>query len=171
MWQYIFLLIPAGVLERLLWKEKKVFSRSGYDGWLREMMTKHESLLAFSKPWLQWSLYPLRQGPSLWMAMSGFFSSFLWQSKILAQASCILIFVFLRGGGSGTFGLSLRCCSFLLDSTSWNHQTQAQLSILSMTKHVLRRQITRISICHVSTAAIYKRQSFIFYLRKTSTTI
>lgn len=78
---------------------------------------------------------------------------FLLQS--LAQPSRIFIFVFLGGGGSGAFSIGLRCnCGFLLDSPSWNHQTQAQLSILSMTKHVSKIWITRISTCDVLTRSL-----------------
>lgn len=162
MWQYICLFILAGCLRKALMERKKKFSGSGYNGWLREMMTKDESLLAFSKPWLQWSLDPLGQGPSPWTARQKFSLPFR-RAKTLAQASGVLVLVFLGGRGSGAFRLSLRCGRFLLDSPSWNHQTQAQLSILSTTKHVLRSWMTRISVCHVSTVVIYTRQILVLY--------
>lgn len=54
----------------------------------------------------------------------------------LAQPPCVLILLLLSGGGSGAFRLGLwGSCCLLLDAASWDHQAQAQLCVLSMTKH------------------------------------
>lgn len=53
----------------------------------------------------------------------------------LAQPPSILVLLILGGRDSGAFrfGLWGGCC-LLLDTSSWDHQAQAQLRVLSMTK-------------------------------------
>lgn len=131
------------------------------------MVTENESLLAFKTRPARKPGHP-RQVPSPWTVYQD--SPFFLQSKLLAQPSCIFVLLFLGRGSSGAFRCGLWCCCrFLLDSPSWNHQTQAQLSILSMTKHVLKSWITRILTCGVSTIVIYERQILVLSLMKTNT--
>ena len=68
-------------------------------------------------------------------ALRGVWGSVMPAGPSLAQPPCVLVLLILGGGGSGAFRLGLwGSCCLLLDATSWDHQAQAQLCILSMTK-------------------------------------
>lgn len=132
----------------LMERKKKNFTGSGYNGWFGAMVTKKSVFISIQN----------HDCTEVWVSSLNKIQIHEWRVQIpvfrqsLAQPSCIFIFVFLSSSRSGAFGLSLWCCCrFLLDSPTWNHQTQAQLSILSMTKHVLKSWTANSSVGDVST--------------------
>lgn len=136
---FFFLLTPAvaGKVPTIK-KGRKLFTgRDQSNGVLREIETKYPSISIQKHDCSEVQRDALTTDKSHEWHIRIF--CLLLQNSILAQSSCIFIFIFLSRGSISASTGGLWCCScFLLDSTTRHHQTQTQLRIIIV--HVLEKR-------------------------------